>query len=479
MFKAILHFLLTVIFATLLLWPFVVMPRLGPYLNYFSGFIQIKAPHLIDPSTRFIQEAGISAEIYIDSIGVPHIYASDNNSTAFALGYMHARDRLFQMELMMRMVQGRLSELFSSRALESDIFWRSFQFVKLADENIKSLQKDNPQLIEAIQNYCDGVNTYIDKLTMESLPEEFHLLDFRPQRWELRNIVLLNKYMSFLLTYNKNDLYVQRVINSLPDELIKTFYPLQEKYLNSVIPEKTGKVNPNDRMTISRNPMLNSLAIAAIDHDRIESQKDIGSNNWVVSGKKSKSGKAILSNDTHLSLNLPPPWYEVHMKTPEKHTYGLSIPGSAVSIIGTNGKIAWGITNAHWDLVDYYSVNYAGSDSLSYYSGNEIKQITIAHEVIKIKGQNDFDLAIKKTDIGPILTIEGDELIVDWIAADQSDEAIVLFKLEEAANWTEFKNALSHWTSPPQNFVFADTAGNIGLYTAGAMPLRSAGKERG
>ena len=457
----------SILFFFVSLFPFSGVPRFGPFLNYSSGFIQIK--HNVQDLE--IEHNEFRAEILIDSVGIPHIYAKKNNGALFALGYMHAKDRYFQMEIMIRMVQGRLGELlgYRKRVLESDIFWRNFQFESTAKKLFNEYK--NSELIENISAYSKGVNYYLTEMNSYELPEEYFLLDAKPREWKAHYSLLLVKYMAYLLTFKKTDIYLQKVINELPKEIVKTFYPLQESYLNAIIPEKDGKLTQKiNYNSIQMNPETGFLN--ADDYLRQDNFEIIGSNSWVVSSKKSKSGNALLANDMHLKLGLPGPWYEAHIKTNTKHVYGQTIPASPFIIAGFNGKIAWGTTNAHWDLVDYYKIDYKDSLKNLYFVGPEIAEIKFSEEIISFKNKKDTVIKIRESRFGPILKIDGDEFAVNWTAKNNAIDPLTFQKLEKASDWNEFKSAVKEFKSPPQNFVFADTSGNIGLYTSGNMPIR-------
>jgi penicillin G amidase len=474
--RKIIFWVFSLSFLFIALYPFSGIPRIGPFFNFSSGFIQINSG--LTEQSLTINSGRFDAEILVDSIGIPHIYSDTDESASFALGYMHARDRYFQMELIIRMVQGKLGELLGYRKeiLQSDIFWRSFQF----EEDAKKLykQKRSDQLIEIINSYSDGVNHYLVQMNLSDKPEEYFLLDTKPRKWEKHYSLMLVKYMAYLLSFKKNDIYLQKVFNDLPKEIIEAFYPLQEPFINAVIPEKNERFTKN--LTYKKIKMNDATGfLDKDDYDELENDQIIGSNNWVVSGSKTISGSVILANDMHLKLSLPGPWYEAQISTKNKNVYGQTIPASPFVIAGFNGTIAWGITNAHWDLVDYYKVDYIDSSRKKYYLGKESLDIKLKTEVISFKNKADTVIEVRETKLGPIIEIEGDEFAVRWTAKNDATDPAAFYRLEKAKNWNDFKEAFKEYKSPPQNIVYADINGNIGLYTVGNMPLKNIKNLRG
>lgn len=460
---------------TLFITPFSGLPKLGSFLNFSTGIMQIRSPEFGEAELR-LAHGSYRASAYLDSLGIPHIFAESDASASFMLGYLHARDRLFQMDLITRMMSANLAELVGDAALPSDAYWVHFEFSRRAKEYAEMVREKNPEIYARMQAYGEGVNRYINSMELSDLPEEYHLLDAKPRRWREENPFFLVKYMAMMLNHRKLDLHLQRVFNALPKHLVAQFYPMQEPYLETIIPELGDTLNRQE--TAARGPSRAAgIASTIAEREKRQGELVFGSNNWAVSGKKSASGEAILSNDMHLTLTLPAPWYEVHIKTPNKHVYGLSIPCSPVVVVGFNEAISWGLTNAHWDLVDYSEVAYTDSNTFLY--GNESLAITRQVKELRLKNGDVRNVSLKSTEKGPIIRLDGTDYLVEWEGAKTGHEYLTFTKLEVASNWSEFLDALSHFTTPPQNFVFADTAGNIGLITNGKMPIKPKGFERG
>jgi penicillin amidase len=461
-------------------WPG--LPHLLTFLNYNSGIAQLTPPDrkMFDSEDRILTNKKYKGTVFVDSNRIPHIYAEDNASSSYFLGYLHAKNRLFQMELISRMVQGRLGEIISNKnLLEVDQYWRSFDFDRSVYLETEKMKKTNPKVYERLQAYADGVNAYLGSMRYSELPPEYMLLNFSPRQWKPYYSVLLVKYMADMLSSSSYDLLFQDLANVLPKEIIQTFYPQEEKYLQSTIPEKTGTVDRNSIKENYKSGEKLTFALNKAEQEKYEEQKIIGSNNWIVSGKKSKSGESILANDMHLALNLPSPWYEVHIKTPEFHVYGLSIPSAPFVVAGTNEAVSWGMTNATWDLTDFFEVDYANEEKTKIWFGKEQVDITFIPDTIKRKGFDNFIYTKKLTEVGPIRVIKGKEYLHRWTAAEHSVEAKVFMNFETISSWEHFIATLKEHKAPPQNFIFADTAGNIGTYTAGLMPRKNKGFERG
>ena len=478
--KRLLIIVLTCVWCFLMIFPFSGLPKLGTLLNYSTGFSQIQAPEYTDKPSTSLHYKSYSGSVHIDSIGIPHIFADDDPSVGFLMGYMHARDRYFQMELIVRIVQGKLSELIGEKGKKSDIYWRHFNF----DQRYATFWKDSlagkTKFAHRVEAYAEGVNYYLSKITLQQLPEEYHLLQHTPIRWKPYYTMLLVKYMAHDLSSRRFDNHFQNIIEVLPKSLIKQFYPLQEAYLQPTIPEKTGIHKPNtieEQWTAHYGKQLSS--ITKTQHKKIGTEDIIGSNNWVVSGKKSASGKAMLANDMHLRLSLPAPWYEVHIKTPNKHVYGLSLACAPFIVAGHNEAISWGETNASWDLTDFYKLSYTDSSKQHYYKGNEVKPVISVQDTLKIKGEAPYVFTKRFSDFGPILSIDGNELALSWIANNITNEGETFLALETATSFADFEHAFSMYKTPPQNFVYADTSGNIGTHTSGLMWKKKRGYERG
>lgn len=472
--KRLLTFAITLIWLLLMFVPIGSLPTLGPLLHVDSGYLRVQPPENGPIHTKLTHDR-YRGQVLIDSVGIPHIYADDNPSAFYLLGYMHARDRIFQMELMTRMMEGQLSGLVGANpSIERlDRYWIQYHFGPQAASYFQNLAQKFPKLHERFVAYSEGVNTYLEFMPLSELPEEYRVLETYPRKWQPWYFVLLKKYMSYTLSHSNQDLFIQDAINTLNDSVFHSLYPLQEPFLETVIPEKTGK------QTVVKEEIVRtskSVSMTAADQAEIDRRSGIGSNNWVLGKSRTHSGEAILANDMHLGLSLPPPWYEVHLKTPELHQYGLSIPAGPVIVAGFTERIAWGFTNSTWDLMDLYKPVYAENGDLIF--GRSHYPVRTATDTIWVKGGDPITVLTKTTDAGPIIEISGNEFLVDWVATRTTNELKSFDLFERARGWDDFVDGTEYWKIFPQNIIFADSAGNIGIYTSGDIPDRK-GRIRG
>jgi penicillin amidase len=473
--KKYFYLILAVVWIAVIHIPFGSIPPIGNLLTISTGILNVIPPDISDDDRMHISHNEYSGNVYIDSLQIPHVFAKTDEDADFIIGYLHARERFFQMELIVRMMQGRLSEIAGKSTVEVDAYWRNYLLEEKAISEFNRIKTDYPFLHRRILAYAKGVNHYLNSGKYTEKPIEYHLLAVNPMPWKPYYSLLLIDYMSNMLTHSTTDLYYQKLVQKLPQNLLDVYYPMQESKIRPIIPEKSQYKNERT----SKDVHINQSVISGNQMDvlNIQLKEIIGSNSWVVSGKKSQSGESMLSNDMHLGLSLPPPWYEIHVKTERKHVYGLSLPAAPVVIAGFNAASSWGITNAHWDLIDYYIPDYQSETELKY--GNKIIPIRVINDSIRVKNSDPIPIQIKKTSVGPILVKDDIEYLVQWIG-DRGQNILMSFvMLETTSNYSEFLDALSHFESPPQNMVYADTAGNIGHITAGKMPIKLPGYERG
>ena len=332
-------------------------PRLGYFLSPQQGFWQNAEP--LDVSfDKNISIAGIksNADVYFDDRLVPHIYAENDTDAYFIQGYLHAKFRLWQMEFQTNVAAGRLSEIIGEGGIKTDQYFRRLGMVYGAEQSLKALEA-NPETKAATDAYTNGVNAYIKSLKENELPFEFKLLDYKPELWSNLKTALFLKFMSFDLTgQGDDDLWMTNTRNYLGYETFKKLFPERADSLDPIIPKGTAFDKPS---IIVKTP-ANADSVYFHKNDQgitaappIIPDKNNGSNNWAVSGAKTKSGKPILCSDPHLGLNLPSLWYEMQITTPTHNTYGASFPGVPAIIIGFTDSIAWGVTNAGRDVKDF------------------------------------------------------------------------------------------------------------------------------
>ncbi len=447
-------------------------------------------PHL-DGTIRVEGLQG-KVEVLRDAHGVPHIRAASLEDLMYAQGYVTAQDRLWQMDLSRRVAQGRLSELFGSRTLHSDIETRTLGMQRAAERGVKDLDPEEQKLLT---DYARGVNAFI-RTHQNRLPIEFLLLRYHPNRWRESDSLEVALNMARLLNTSWPDELMRVRVRSklgnpqlesdifpasspldhpVAESLPGTVSPAGSRHAASIEPQPRLLVTPGtimatqDDVVAGLAPMLQALELPS-------SYTGVGSNNWVVNGSHTRSGKPLLANDPHLPYGVPSVWYMIHLEAPGLDVSGVSLPGLPMVIIGHNRHIAWGVTNTDPDVQDLYEETFNPQNPREYrYDGKWIED-SERTEKIEVRGKPDDVLLVKSTRHGPILPDTGNRTFaLAWTALMPGALQFPFLKIDEAQNWPEFTDALRGFAGPMQNFVYADTDGNIGFYAAGWVPIRKRG----
>lgn len=435
-------------------------------LLVISGFFilnYIKKAAIPDYS-KDIKLIGLSGEVNVlrDSLGIPHIYAINESDLYKAVGFAMAQDRLWQMDLLRRVTQGRLSEILGAKMAETDLLMRS---LRIQEKSEKIIAGASPEIIKALEAFSDGVNQYI---TRYPLPPEFKILGYHPELWQAVHSINLIGYMSWDLTSGwGTEFFLNQLKGKVTDEQIQDLIPVAENHKTAIFRD-------------FHSPQINfgeTILSAGINLEELGAQVFYGSNNWAVSGKKSKTGLPLLANDMHLGLMSPGIWYQMHQNVEGKlNVTGLVLPGQPFVIAGHNDSIAWGMTNVMVDDLDFYAEKI-NDDSTKYLLDGEWKDLLIKTEIIKTKEGEDIEKTLKFTHRGPIVNDfkKGAEipLSIHWLGNEMSSEIRSVFLLNRAKNWTDFRDAVKTFKSVSQNIVYADAAGNIGLQCSAGVPIRA------
>ena len=449
------------------------LPPIGKLLNPYSGFFQNGLVNKFDE----IELPGIKDEVnlQIDSLLIPHIYAKNDEDLYYVQGYMHAFHRLWQMEFQIMSTSGRLSEIFGERALSIDRVSRR-KGLLYAAKNTLEISKKDLETLKYIQAYTNGINDYILSCDIQNLPIEYKLLNYKPEKWTILKSFLLMEQMSDMLSRRNQDIEDTYLLEILGKEEYDFLFPEIHQEVDPIIPRNTNFQFTPKKLTRKRDTIYPKISI---DETLKKPDPYNGSNNFAISGKRTKNGNPILGSQPDLSLNLPSIWYAVHLNSPTVNTMGVSLPGAPGVIIGFNDSIAWGETNATRDVVDFYKIKFKDNKRKEYlFDGKWLKTEKII-EKFKVKNTNPFYDTIIFTHHGPItydINFLGNNdkvnLAMRWIAHDSSIEYKTFFKLNRAKNISDIKEALSYFDGPAQNFAYATTEGDIGMTIAGKFPIK-------
>jgi len=412
--------------------------------------------------------AGLAApvEILRDAWGIPHIYAQNSADAHFALGYVHAQDRLWQMEMNRRIAAGRLAEVVGASGLETDRFLRTLGVRRAAEATLPALEAEARAMLEA---YAAGVNAFLAADPV--LPPEFLLTGTRPEPWTPADSLAWVKMMAWDLGGNwRNELLRMKLAKTLPVARIHEF-----------LPPYPGDAPPPiaDLKELYEGLEKSAVKLAAL---MPQAGEGLGSNSWVLSGERTASGKPLLANDPHLGLTAPPVWYFAHLSAPGLEVIGATLPGVPAVVLGRNQRIAWGFTNTGPDVQDFFieKLDPAGG----YLTPEGPRAFGIIEETIRVKGAEPERLQVRTTRHGPVVSDvlkpaleavpRGYALAFQWTALREDDLSVqALARFARAQDWNGVLAAAGQMHSPQQNIVYADVDGNIGFLVPGRIPLRA------
>lgn len=427
-----------------------------------------------------------------DERGIPFIEAANEADLYFAQGYVVASDRLWQMDLARRTARGELSEIFGNLALEQDKIHRTYGFAQIAEAEVTATPPLERALLEA---YASGVNAFIDSRDAKSLPTEFQILQYRPRHWMPADSILIIKLFFEVLTDPWQTDIMRAALNALPpakrDALLVETSPLDVLVVGTDRAKKSSATpQPSDTSisAISTEALrtlseMSAVRAQALERLGLTDLDRMASNNWVVSGKRTASGKPLLANDPHLPSSAPSIWYMMHLSAPGMRVAGVTAAGLPGIVIGHNASIAWGYTNVGPDVADIYIEKFDKENPRRYMTPSGWREAEVRREEIKVrKSFTSVETDVVPLDVtitrhGPIVFEKnGVRYALRWTALDPKIRNMSGFSaLNRARNWKEFRDALSGYTAPMQNIVYADVDGHIGYYAAGRVPIRRSG----
>lgn len=448
------------------------VPAIGEFLNPAQGIWQNEQDESITGTIK-IEGLKDKVTVHYDEHLVPHLFAQNNMDLYKAQGYITAKHRLWQMEFQTHASAGRLSEILGEKALDYDRMQRRKGMGFGAENALKKMQKEDPEIIDFIEAYSEGVNSYIASLNPKDYPVEYKLLGYKPEPWSIDKTSYLLMYMIDMLCGRESDLEYTNALRLLGKDRFDLLYPDFFDVNDPIIPKETDWSYIDTAIT---EIPLSELPQDSIAETMDKPHPNNGSNNWAVSGNKSYSGNPILANDPHLGLNLPSIWFVMQLATPEHNAYGATLPGALGVVSGFNTDIAWGETNATRDVRDWYKIEFKDNRRTQYKYDNTWKNTTVRVEEIKIKGKETYLDSVIYTHHGPVSydrTFKGngqkEGYAMKWIGHIGGNNQRTLIDLNAAKNYDDYLKALQHWVAPAQNFVFASTSGDIALWIQGAF----------
>lgn len=473
---------------------------LDPYKGVWS---EIGRGEFSGSQTFSIKGLNNEVTVVLDERMIPHIYAQNDEDAFFAVGFLHGVHRLWQIDMQRRLAQGRLSEILGNQTLKQDIYMRIVGLGRAAKNTVEWLKSEHPEVYKLLESYSRGINMAIEYQKLQGkLPLMFKLLGYEPEPWKPEDSISWAKYMAWSLTNFWNPLVLTYLAMRLGYEDVNELYPVHPYYHDNVttIPGDGSinglkiNVDPYELRSLNwfeewatgvnlKNPgIVKGLeeAILSILELAGELPPKLGSNNWAVGPSNTISGKAIMADDPHLSLNIPSVWYEVHMKTPDMNVHGVTLPGIPFIIIGANENIAWGLTNTQIGVMDFYVEKINPEDPSLYWYEGSWRKVERIKEVIKVRGAKDYVLYVNITVHGPIISLKGLPISFKWTgnAGYKNDgkgvtrEVLAIYLLNKAKGYEDLVKALQYWDVPSQNFAFADSDGNFGVVIPGLFPFR-------
>ena len=460
------------------------LPAVGELINPFTGLWNHRVSFWEKTESR-LKIPGLKGRVtvQVDRDQIKHIFAENDEDLYLAQGYVVASERLWQMEFLSRVAGGRLSEVMGRRTIEFDKYFTRLGLPQAAKESAEIMLND-PVTGPALRAYAAGVNAYIAQLKPEDYPFEYKLLGHKPETWMAENAALLMKYMAYDLSGYNRELALSRSRSRLSKSDFDELFPLQLGIEEPIVPKGT-KFNFASRSGPA--PQEDFLPDLRPLDPIPQPDPSNGSNNWAVLGRKSTTGKPILSNDIHLGLSLPSLWYEVQLTSPSQNVYGITLPGAPGVILGFNPKLAWGVTNGGTDIMDWYQLRYRDENRSEYLFEKDWRPIISREVQIKIRGEEPLNLLLRQTHFGPIVYDQSETplnpmtpkgLALKWSALDGSNELKTFLLLNRAKSTAQCREAIENFQAPDQNFLCADHTGDVGLWHMGRYPVRWPGQGR-
>ncbi|CAN1574216.1 COG2366 Protein related to penicillin acylase [Flavobacteriaceae bacterium] len=400
--------------------------------------------------------------VYFDEFGVPHIYASTSKDAMVALGYVHAQDRLWQMELLRRIVPGRLSEIFGSVALKNDQFFVGLGIEEASRKAIEKLDKNSPAY-QLTMAYLDGINQYIENGVT---PVEFQLVGVKKQKFTVEDVYNIFGYMSFSFAMaQKTDPLLTDIHNKYGMNYLKDF-GLDGSFNETRIKNSRQKIQEYEEIAKSIALLLDQSPVSSF----------VGSNSWVIAPPKTKNNKVIFANDPHIGFSQPGTWYEAHIVTPQMELYGCYLAGTPFPLLGHNREYAYGLTMFENDDVDFYQEANNPNNKNQYQTSKGYQNYEIVNKTIKVKDSSDVVLNIKVSQHGPIMNdllkgLKSDKPVaMSWIYTKQPNHILdAVYTISHSKSMNDFQKGVSLIVAPGLNVMYGDAKGNVGWWASGKL----------
>jgi len=455
--------------------PWGLLPPMGPLLDPWDGMLGL-ARATTNPAESTARIDGLTSPVTVvyDDRAVPHLFADNSLDLYRAMGYVVARDRLFQMELQTRATAGRLTEWAGPRALPLDREMRTLGLARASDAILGALPEDDATR-ETLEAFAAGVNARIKEVARGTVPLEFQLLGTRPEDWRPENTLYLIKRMAYILSYNTQDLRYERVADLVGRQAAEGLFPLHPTLRQ---PSTASSASDSSYRQVALPP-------PSVKQDRIQrlghgpsppGSLPRASNNWVVSPKLTPSGKALLAGDPHLAMTLPSVWYEIHLVVRDSiDVYGATMPGIPGIIIGANRAVAWSLTNNPIDVTDFYreEVDDPVKPNAILIDGQPRPVTSRIERYLGRNGQVIAEDTMYHSYRGPLYRMGDAWLSIRWLGLESSNAVATLQRAARAGSVSEWLSAMRGVRAPSQTAAVADTAGNIALQTLGLIPRRA------
>ena len=429
--------------------------------------------HPLPPYQGELPLSGLKSpvDVFTDEFGVPHVFANNEDDLFFTAGYLAGRERLFQLSTVALAVRGELASALGDQYLGSDIYLRTWRIHDIAKKMVESMEPKNKRIFES---FCDGINYRIDEIKKDA-PIEFKILGIDPPYWDPSIVAGYARMMAHEMQGAwEPEIVYGAVASYFGEEKLADVIPGYDEDKPTIVETSLKYLKPVFDEIITQEFTIRDLFG--------KHNADIGSNNWVVSGKLTASGKPLLANDPHLAYSQPPRWFEIHLKGGRFNVSGVCIAGIPMPVIGQNEHVAWGFTNSMVDDLDFFIETINPKNPNEYRSGDKWLPMELVQETIPLKNGRDTTITIRITHHGPIISdVHGllkeknVAMSMAWTGHWNTTEMDAWIKLNTMENWEDFSRGVRDFGVPGQNIVYADINGNIGWRPAVYIPVRKDG----